>query len=109
MYVIQVLLPTRSPSGASLTAAVNRTREELIDQFGGITAYLRSPAAGAWTAPDGAVEEDAVVMVEVVSDRFDRVWWRGFADRLKQRFEQRAIHVRATAIEMLDDEDMPRT
>ena len=41
-------------------------------------------------------------MVEVVADRFDRVWWRTFADRLEQRFDQKAMHVRATTIEMLE-------
>jgi hypothetical protein len=102
MYLMQLLLPTRSPDGAPLSDAVRQTRDELVAQFGGVTAYLRSPAAGAWTAPGGHVEEDAVVMVEVVADQFDRAWWRTFAGRLKQRFNQEAMHVRATTIEMLE-------
>jgi hypothetical protein len=28
----------------------------------GLTAYLRSPAKGVWTAPDGHTEQDDVVM-----------------------------------------------
>jgi hypothetical protein len=95
-------LPTRAESGALLSDAVTLTRDELVQQFGGATAYLRSPASGAWTAPGGDVEEDAVVMVEVVAERFDRVWWRAFADRLEQRFAQKAMHIRATIIEMLE-------
>jgi hypothetical protein len=102
MYLIQLLLPTRSPDGVPLGEAVTLTRDELIQEFGGITAYLRSPAAGAWTDPGGRIEEDAVVMVEVVADRFDRAWWRAFAGRLRRRFDQEAMHVRATAIEMLE-------
>ena len=102
MHLIQLLLPTRSPDGAPLSEAVTRTRDELVQQFGGATAYLRSPAAGAWTAPGGDIEEDAVVMVEVVADQFDQAWWRLFADRLKRRFDQQAMHIRATVIEVLE-------
>jgi hypothetical protein len=100
--LIQLLLPTRSSDGAPLSDAVTATRGELVEQFGGVTAYLRSPAAGAWVAPGGDVHEDAVVMVEVVADQFDRLWWHAFASRLKQRFDQQALHVRATAIEMVE-------
>jgi hypothetical protein len=102
VYLIQLLLPTRSPDGATLNDAVKLTRDELVQRFGGITAYLQSPAAGAWTADGGDVEQDAVVLVEVVADAFDRAWWRSFASRLKQRFDQQAMHVRASRIEMLE-------
>lgn len=46
MYLIQLLLPTRAESGALLSDAVTLTRDELVEQFGGATAYLRSPASG---------------------------------------------------------------
>ena len=38
------------------------------------------------------------------TDRFDRPWWREYARTLGQRFDQEAIHVRALAAELLDDE-----
>jgi hypothetical protein len=99
-YLIQVLLPrvrtNNEPIDDSLFA---ETRRELIDEFGGITAYTRAPAQGAWTSPDGRVERDDVVMVEVVTDAFDREWWRAFAATLESRFAQESIHVRAIAFE----------
>jgi streptogramin lyase len=49
------------------------------------------------------VEQDDVVMVEVVTDAFDRVWWRSYATRLAARFDQKSIHVRALPVEMLDE------
>jgi hypothetical protein len=44
------------------------------------------------------------VMVEVVTEQFDREWWRSYATVLAQRFQQDVIHVRALAIEMLDQD-----
>ncbi len=101
MVLIQLLLPTAA-SGKSATTALAETRRELVDRFNGVTAYVRSPAKGLWTAPDGHVEADDVVMVEVVTERFDREWWRTYAATLAQRFAQDTIHVRALPVEMPD-------
>ena len=105
MTLIQLLLPTavRGMAPEDVTAALADTRRELTEVFEGLTAYLRSPAKGTWTASDGHTEQDDVVMVEVVTDRFDRAWWRAYAATLAGRFRQEAIHVRAMAIELLED------
>jgi len=42
-------------------------------------------------------------MVEVVTETFDRAWWRGYAATLARRFAQDEIHVRALAIELPGD------
>ena len=99
MVLIQLLLPTGA-SGDSAVTALAETRRELVDRFKGVTAYVRSPATGLWTAPDGHTEADDVVMVEVVTDTFDRAWWRTYSATLAQRFAQDTIHVRALPIEM---------
>lgn len=104
MKLIQLLLPT----GASVDPAriaLAETRRELLDQFNGVTAYVRSPARGLWTAPDGRTEADDVVMVEVVTDTFDRDWWRTYSAMLARRFAQDTIHVRALSVEMPDEEE----
>ena len=104
MVLIQLLLPVTTPEGVSAPEAVARTRAELVEAFGGVTAYMRAPAVGIWTAPDGDRARDEVVMVEVVTARFDRPWWRDYAARLAERFGQEAIHVRALSVEMLDED-----
>lgn len=107
MVLIQLLLPTTipdRPASENASAALAQTRAELTETFGGVTAYLRSPAKGIWTAPDGQPEQEDVVMLEIVAERFDRAWWRAYADRLAARFEQEVVHVRALPIEMLDEE-----
>jgi hypothetical protein len=44
-------------------------------------------------------------MVEVVTDTFDRAWWRSYTTVLAKRFAQDMIHVRALDIQMLDPEE----
>ena len=105
MVLIQLLLPTSGPTSADGLAPVAQTRRELAERFRGVTAYVRSPAKGLWTAPDGHSEQDDVVMVEVVTDTFDRAWWRAYAVTLAARFRQDSMHIRAVPVEMLDEGD----
>src|SRR3954449_8467495 len=103
VYLIQLLLPASvRPDGAAPSDPVTQTRRELTDAFGGLTAYLRTPALGVWTSPEGGRAQDDVVMVEVVAERFDRAWWADYAQRLARRFRQEAIHVRALQVDVLD-------
>jgi hypothetical protein len=102
MVLIQLLLPTGASGDPAMTALA-QTRRELVDRFKGVTAYVRSPAKGLWTAPDGHTEADDVVMVEVVADTFDRTWWRTYAATLAERFAQDTIHVRALPVQMPDE------
>jgi hypothetical protein len=108
MVLIQLFLPTRFPTPAGTQdgiAALAQTRRELADTFEGLTAYIQSPAKGVWTAPDGHTEQDDVVLVEVVTDIFDRRWWRAYAATLSERFRQETIHVRAMSIHTLEDKE----
>src|SRR4029434_7273207 len=103
MVLIQLLLPTSGATNADGQAPLARTRRELAERFSGLTAYVRSRATGLWTAPDGQVEHDDVVMVEVVTDTFDRAWWRTYAATLAERFGQESIHLRAMPVELLGE------
>ena len=68
MMLIQLLLPSKSSTGeAILHEPIAETRAELVERFGGVTAFVRSPARGAWTSPQGDLEQDDVVMVEVMA------------------------------------------
>jgi hypothetical protein len=103
VVLIQMLLPTKGADGAAFGDDVlGQTRGELIERFGGLTAYMRSPAAGAWTSADGRVEKDSVVMIEVIAETFDVGWWRSYAKKLKQRFAQESVHVRACDVQVLE-------
>jgi hypothetical protein len=106
MVLIQVLLPATLPGETGPVdahEALAVTRAELVARYEGLTAYVRSPAKGWWTAPDGRTERDDMIMIEVVTDAFDRDWWRAYTATLAARFRQQAIHLRALPVELLDD------
>jgi hypothetical protein len=102
MHVIEILLPLRDNEGKPFPRAdLDRVRHELTDRFGGVTAHLRAPAAGAWKDDEGDVERDDVVIVEVMAEELDRAWWTGYRRELESRFRQDEILIRATACERL--------
>ena len=66
----------------------------LTDRFGGLTAFTRAPAEGLWEDDKGSVVRDDVIVVEVMSDEPDDVWWRTYKVTLAQRFGQETILIR---------------
>ena len=98
MHLIQILLPRKSGEPAT-DGRFAATRAELVERFDGVTAYLRAPAQGAWVAPDGRIEQDEMLMVEVLVEAFDRAWWRDYAATLAGRFGEKHIHIRALPAE----------
>ncbi|HEX6372794.1 MAG TPA: hypothetical protein VF006_27985 [Longimicrobium sp.] len=102
MHVIEILLPLQDNEGNPFPrAALDRVRHDLTERFGGVTAHLRAPAAGAWKDDEGGVARDDVVMVEVMADELDRDWWCAYRRELESRFRQDEILIRATACEKL--------
>ena len=102
MHLIQILLPIHDRDGSPLPNEMfARVRAELTEQFGGVTAYSRSPATGLWKRDDEAIERDQVIMVEVVVDVFDREWWIAYREQLEARFGQEEVHARAIAMEKI--------
>ena len=102
MHLIEILLPLFDGEGRRFPAELfGEVRHELLDHFGGLTAFTRSPAEGLWEAPNGERMRDEVVIFEVMSDWIDRSWWRGFRSRLEERFAQEEIVVRAREVERL--------
>jgi hypothetical protein len=92
---MQILLPVPAGETTGRDVRFRMTRAELVAKYDGVTAYVRSPAQGLWTAPDGRVEHDEMMMVEVLVETFDRDWWQSYATTLAERFEQEEIHIRA--------------
>lgn len=102
MHLIQILLPLYDNTDDPLPAGLfEKTREELIDRFGGLTAYTRVPAKGLWQADASTTVRDDIVIYEVMADTLDEAWWRDYRRALEQRFRQEAIVVRAQAITLL--------
>ena len=101
MYLVQILLPLADNEGRPFPQTTfDRVRDELTEQFGGLTAYVRSPAAGLWKEREETVRDD-VVIHEVMAESLDRAWWRGYREELRARFRQEALVVRASQVELL--------
>ena len=101
MYLIQVLLPVLDNNGKPYPEALlAKIRGELVDRFGGITAFVHAPAEGVW-AQDSEKVRDKVVLVQVMASNLDREWWGGYRRRLEVRLKQESILIHATAIEKL--------
>jgi hypothetical protein len=102
MYLIQIFLPLVDNTGAKFSASYFRqVRDELMQQFGGITAYTRSPAHGLWQPEDGTAVHDELVIYEVMAEELDRTWWRAYKAALEQRFRQETMLIRAQTIHLL--------
>lgn len=102
MHLVQVLLPLRDNDGRPFgREPFDAVRAELTERFGGVTAYLQSPAEGAWRDPGGGVDRDDVVILEVMAEALDRAWWGEYRRRLERRFRQDEVVVRALAMDRL--------
>ena len=102
MHLVQLLLPTTDNEGRALSRELfARVRTELLERFGGITGYTRSPAKGIWLDESAESVDDDLVVYEVVVDQLDRAWWRKYLGALEANFRQERLHVRAMQMELL--------
>ncbi|MDQ3206678.1 MAG: hypothetical protein M3Q40_09315 [Pseudomonadota bacterium] len=102
MHLIQIFLPVRDNDGQPYPQPLlDQVREELTVKFGGSTAFLRSPAVGAWDGGSGEVSRDEVILIEVMAEAVDHGWWFRFRSDLQQRFGREEMLIRATTVERL--------
>src|SRR5687767_9556725 len=102
MVLIQLLLPLYDNEGNVFSRALfDDVRRRLTDTFGGVTAYVRSPAKGLWKEDDGTVVQDDVVMYEVMAEQVDHSWWATYKASLLVAFAQDELVVRVLPCEVL--------
>ena len=101
-HLVQILLPLYDNRGVEQDKSLfARTRTELTERFGGMTAHMRAPARGLWKTEEGEVARDDIAIFEVLAESLDREWWRQYRSQLESRFAQDAILIRAIRIETL--------
>ena len=101
MHLIQLLLPLKDKEGRPYEPIIFKSINlSLVDTFGGVTAYSRSPAKGIWINADRE-ERDDIIIVEVMADALDRTWWSTFRERLETDMQQAEIVVRCHEIDRL--------
>ena len=101
MQLVQILMPLFDNDGRKIEAKTFReVRAELVDRFGGLTAYMRAPAEGLWANQEG-VNRDEIVIIEVMVPEVDRAWWQALRSDLEKRLRQEMIVIRAYPIDLL--------
>ncbi|MBV9550556.1 MAG: hypothetical protein JO256_12890 [Alphaproteobacteria bacterium] len=101
MHLIQLLLPLTDNDGRAFPDQfLAGIRDELVDRFGGITAFLHAPAEGVWRQ-GGNRQRDDIVVIEVMTAALDRPWWKAFRHRLERQLRQEEIVIRAIAFDPL--------
>ena len=102
MHLVQLLVPVYDNAGARFPrAAYDRLASELTQRFGGLTAYVRAPAAGLWQEAEGGTRRDDIVVYEVMVERLDPEWWAQYRRELEGRFAQDEMVVRAQEVRRL--------
>lgn len=102
MHLIQLLLPLSTNRGERFSREpFEEVERELVAQFDGFTAYPRAPASGLWVSPSDDVKQDDMIVYEVLVKTLDNAWWARYRSDLETRFQQEAIHIRATPTELL--------
>jgi hypothetical protein len=102
MYLVQILLPVYDNDGhAILHDTYHRIREELVAQFGGLTAFTQSPAEGLWTPADKQTQRDEIIVIEVMVTDFDFAWWRAYKAALEGLLRQESVVIRSLAMQLL--------
>ena len=103
MHLVQLLIPVFDNEGRRFEQRLfEAVRAQLIERFGGLTAFVQAPAVGLWKAPqDSATRRDDMILVEVMTDSLDRQWWAAYRSQLEQDFRQDEIVVRAIACERI--------
>jgi len=93
VYLIQLLLPA--------DGAFEDLKKTLTKRFGGFTAFTQSPAEGMWAPEAGHEERDDIIIVEVMTEALDRVWWSRLRAKLESDLKQDLLVIRAQKIETL--------
>ena len=102
MYLIQILLPLHDNNGQPFGHyEYEQVRDELAERFGGITAYVRSPAQGLWKENGAMTVQDDIVIYEVMTENLDREWWRDHREKMTLRFRQDVLIVRVSEVQLL--------
>ncbi len=102
MYLIQLLLPLKDNDKRPFPSEYfDSVRSTLTERFGGVTAFLRSPAVGIWKENEAELSHDEVVMFEVISSELDEEWWTAYRIELQKKFSQDELLVWASKVTKL--------
>jgi hypothetical protein len=102
MYLIQLRLPLHDNDNQAFPSEYfDVVRRTLTERFGGVTAFLRSPAVGLWKEGEEELKHDEVVMFEVITRELDRDWWTGTPCLGLKHYKALSLHPHAESASQL--------
>lgn len=103
MHLIQLLIPIYDNEGRPFQRdTFDGIRAQLIERFGGLTAFVQAPALGLWKdTENGTTARDDMILIEVMVEIFERKWWSAYRTELERIFRQDEVVVRAIACERI--------
>jgi hypothetical protein len=97
VFIVEIFLPLHDNNGVAFAPELFvAVRAELAQRFGGVTAFMRSPAVGIWQDDAGRPRRDEIVVFEVMAETLDREWWRSYRRQLEVTFRQDEVVIRGT-------------
>jgi hypothetical protein len=104
MQLIEIFLPVYKADNTHFANELyEKTRAELVEQFGGLTAHSRAPLKGLWQTESGDTVRDDLIIYEVITEHLDKKWWQQYRRLLQQRFAQTSLMMRAQEITIIGD------
>jgi len=101
-FLVELFIPLNTPDGIVVPAStLERIKEELTDRFGGVTAFLQSPADGCWKPLSRAVVHDQIAVFEIMTDDADHLWWSSYRKALETELRQEVILARLHQVVLL--------
>lgn len=99
---IEIFVPLRDSEGQPFPAYLYKNiKRQLTKDFGGMTAYTRTPAEGIWA--DGSKQQikDELVIYEVMVSEIDCLYWTAYKHKLEQQFGQKELVIRQSPMGLI--------
>ncbi|MBC7388753.1 MAG: hypothetical protein H7329_06060 [Opitutaceae bacterium] len=102
MKLIQIFLPLYNSKGVIFKEALfEKIKAKITEDFGGLTAYQRSPAIGLWKEDDKKTVKDDIIIYEVMAEKFEKIYWKKYKTELENVFSQDVIIIRVMNIQLV--------
>lgn len=94
LHLVKIYIPLASNSGVAFAPEkFSAVKKELLDQFGGLTAFTQAPADGLWEQNSNSLDHDKIVIFEVLTKTLNPRWWDKYRKKLEQEFSQDSIQI----------------
>ncbi|WP_131781688.1 hypothetical protein [Legionella gresilensis] len=102
MQLIELFLPVYDNKKKKFSEKLfKQTYDELIKEFGGLTAYTRAPMQGFWQKEDDKIVVDELIIFEIMDDHFSFDWWHNYRISLEKRFQQEQLIIRTHPLTLI--------